>query len=62
MIKEFREWELSYAKEKKILVLDFATVLMDGNNDYLEGLSKDGKYPTKDGYRVMGDYAERVLR
>lgn len=62
IIKEFREWELSYAQEKKILVLDFASVLMDANNDFLEGLSKDGKYPTKEGYKIMGDYAARVLK
>lgn len=62
IIKEFREWELSYAQEKKILVLDFASVLMDANNDFLEGLSKDGKYPTKEGYKIMGDYASRVLK
>lgn len=61
-IKEFREWELSYAKEKVILVLDFASVLMDANNDYLEGLSKDGKYPTEEGHKIMGDYAARVLQ
>ncbi|MGE4273821.1 MAG: GDSL-type esterase/lipase family protein [Desulfitobacterium sp.] len=62
LIKEYREWEKSYAKEKEILVLDFASVLMDTDNKYLEGLSKDGKYPTDTGYKLMGDYAARVLR
>lgn len=60
-IKEFREWELNYAREKDILLLDFASVLMDSKNDFLEGLSKDGKYPTKEGYKIMGEYAARVL-
>jgi len=60
-IKEFREWELNYAKEKKIQVLDFASVLMDADNNFLEGLSEDGKYPTKEGYRRMGEYAARIL-
>lgn len=61
-IKELREWEISYAQEKKILVLDFASVLMDAENKYLEGLSEDGKYPTKKGYQAMGEYAGRVLK
>ncbi|AGA70531.1 lysophospholipase L1-like esterase [Desulfitobacterium dichloroeliminans LMG P-21439] len=62
LIKEYREWEKNYAKENDILVLDFASVLMDADNKYLEGLSKDGKYPTDTGYKLMGEYAARVLR
>lgn len=61
-IKGLREWEKSYAQEKKILVLDFASVLMDAENKYLEGLSTDGKYPTEKGYLTMGEYAARVLK
>jgi lysophospholipase L1-like esterase len=36
-IKELREWELSYAQGKKLLVLDFASVLMNAEGKYLEG-------------------------
>ena len=61
-IKELREWEISYAQEKKILVLDFASVLMNADSKYLEGLSADGKYPTEKGYQAMGEYAARVLK
>lgn len=61
-IKELREWEISYAQEKKILVLDFASVVMNAENKYLEGLSGDGKYPTKKGYQAMGEYVARVLK
>jgi lysophospholipase L1-like esterase len=60
-IKELREWELSYAQEKKITVLDFASVMMDAENKYLKGYSENGKYPTEKGYQVMGEYAARVL-
>ena len=62
VIKELREWELSYAQEKKLTVLDFASVLMDPENKYLKDLSEDGKYPTEKGYQAMGDYAARVLK
>jgi acyl-CoA thioesterase I len=61
-VKEFREWELGYAQEKKITVLDFASVLMDSGNKYLEDFSADGKYPTKKGYKAMGEYAARVIK
>lgn len=61
-IKELREWEISYAQEKKVLVLDFASVLMNAEGKYLEGLSGDGKYPTEKGYLTMGEYAARVLK
>ncbi|MDA8227300.1 MAG: SGNH/GDSL hydrolase family protein [Desulfitobacterium hafniense] len=61
-IKEMREWLLGYAQSQQILTLDFATVLMDQENKYLPGLSKDGKYPTEKGYQVMAEYAIRVLK
>jgi acyl-CoA thioesterase I len=61
-IKEFREWEISYAQQKKILVLDFASVLMNADKKYLEGFSGDGKYPTEKGYKAMADYAARVIK
>lgn len=61
-IKELREWELSYAQEKEITVLDFASVVMDKDYKYLEGFSKDGKYPTEKAHQAMGEYAARVLK
>lgn len=61
-IKELREWELSYAQGKKLLVLDFASVLMNAEGKYLEGFSAEGKYPTEKGYQAMGEYAARVLK
>lgn len=63
-IKEFREWEIDFARENKITVLDFASVLMDADNKYLEGLAStdNENYPSAKGYRKMGEYAARVLR
>lgn len=62
-IKEIREWESSYAKQKNILTLDFSTVLFDSNGKYLSGLGSDnGKYPSAKGYVTMGDYAASVLK
>lgn len=61
-VKELREWELKYAQNEKIITLDFASVLMNEQGKYLEGLSNNDKYPTAKGYEVMGDYATRVLK
>lgn len=61
-ITELREWEVSYAQEKNLTVLDFASVVMDSENKYFMDLSEDGKYPTEKGYQMMGEYAARVLK
>jgi len=58
----YREWEITYAQEKSILVLDFKDVLFDSDGKILRKYSDDGKYPNKDGYQAMGDYAARVLQ
>ncbi|HBW35808.1 GDSL-type esterase/lipase family protein [Desulfosporosinus sp. BICA1-9] len=61
-IQETREWEMTYAQEQKILMLDFSTVLFDTEGKYLDGLTIDGKYPNAKGYKAMGDYAARILK
>jgi lysophospholipase L1-like esterase len=61
-IQSMREWEQSYAQSEGITVLDFGSVLYDGNGNYLPGLSTDGKNPSAKGYEVMGDYAASVLK
>ena len=60
--KEYRDWEITFAQEKKITVLDFKEVLFDSESKILKKYSDDGKYPNKDGYAAMGDYAARVLQ
>jgi len=61
-IDELKAWELEYAQAHQIMTLDFSSVLFGPDGKYLPGLSDDGKYPTADGYVVMGDYAARVLQ
>ncbi|KLU62676.1 GDSL-like lipase/acylhydrolase [Peptococcaceae bacterium CEB3] len=60
-IGAMRSWLTAYAKEQKIRTLDFASVLFDSQGNYLPGMSNDGKYPSLQGYRAMGDYAVQVL-
>jgi len=61
-IKELREWEIGYAQQEDILTLDFATVLLDAEGKYLDGLTIDEKYPNAKGYEAMGDYAAEILK
>lgn len=60
--KAYREWESTYAEEKQIQVLDFSEVLFDSDGKILANYSDDGKYPNKEGYRAMGDYASLALQ
>lgn len=62
LIKQYREWEIAFAKEKNITVLDFKGVLFDAEDKILKKYSGDGKYPNKDGYQAMGEYAASVLQ
>ncbi|HVJ49765.1 GDSL-type esterase/lipase family protein [Desulfitobacterium sp.] len=62
MIGDMRTWMQDYAKTERILVLDFASAVMDADGKYLEGFSDDKKYPTSKGYQAMGEYAARVLK
>ncbi|AHF07999.1 GDSL-type esterase/lipase family protein [Desulfitobacterium metallireducens] len=61
-IKEMRTWMLQYAETESIVVLDFASAVMDADNKYRGGFSDDNKYPTAKGYEAMGEYAARVLK
>ena len=58
----YREWELAYAKEKNIEILDFQVVLFDSEGKIITKYSSDGRYPNKAGYQAIGDYVARVLQ
>jgi len=58
----YREWEITYAQEKNIKILDFREVLFDSEGNIIPEYSSDGRYPNKEGNRVMGEYAARVLQ
>lgn len=60
-INPMREWETEYTKTEKIRLLDFASVLMDKDGKYLEGMGSD-KYPNDKGYAKMGEYAANMLK
>ncbi|QHA01522.1 GDSL-type esterase/lipase family protein [Dehalobacter restrictus] len=62
LYKQYREWETAYAQEQKITTLDFKGVLFGDGEEILRKYSDDGRYPNKDGYQAMGDYAATVLQ
>ncbi|UWG96953.1 GDSL-type esterase/lipase family protein [Dehalobacter sp. DCM] len=62
LYKQYREWEVAYAQENKITVLDFKNVLFDSEDHMLSQYTDNGTYPNKAGYQAMGDYAATVLK
>jgi len=62
LINTYRQWEIQYGKEKGLVVLDFDEAIFDEQSVIKKEYSDDGKYPNKDGYAAMGDYAARVLK
>jgi len=62
LYSQYIEWETAYATEKKLTTLNFKEVLFDSDGKILRKYSDDGKYPNKDGYRAMGEYAAKVLQ
>lgn len=62
LYKQYREWEVTYAQEHKITVLDFKSVLFDSEDHMLSQYTDNGTYPNQAGYQAMGDYAATVLK
>ena len=60
--KAYREWQITYAQQKNIKILDFQEVLFDSQGKMNPNYSVDGRYPNKEGHKAMGDYAARVLQ
>ncbi len=58
----YREWQIGYAQEKNIKMLDFQQVLFDSDGKMISSYTNDGKYPNKEGHKVMGDYVAGVLK
>jgi len=60
--KQYVEWETAFAQQENLQVLDFKTVLFDEQGKILSQYTVDGKYPNKEGYEVMGQYAAQELK
>lgn len=60
-IKTMRDWITSYTREEKITSIDFAAVLYNSQGKFIKGMSGDGKYPSLEGYRLMGEYAAQTI-
>ena len=60
--QSYREWQITYAQQKNIKLLDFQEVLFNSDGKMHPNYSSGGSYPNKEGYKAMGDYAARVLK
>ena len=62
ILQEYRDWLREYSLSKKIMSIDFYSVLLDtasmtGKQEYF----LDDVHPNKAGYRVMAEAAKKIL-
>ena len=55
------QWIKKYAKDNKMIYLDYYSSLVDDKGGMKPDYSKDGVHPNKTGYQVMENLAEAVL-
>ncbi|MEM9327650.1 MAG: SGNH/GDSL hydrolase family protein [Bacteroidota bacterium] len=61
-IVDLNAWIKSYCEEKGFVYLDYHTPMKDERNGLPKKYSEDGVHPTKAGYAVMEELAEKTLR
>lgn len=61
-IIELNEMLRKYAKDNKIIYVDYHTVIKNGQNGLSENLAKDGVHPTREGYDIMKGVLLKALK
>ena len=61
-IIELNEMLRKYAKDNKIIYVDYHTVMKNGQNGLSENLAKDGVHPTREGYDIMKGVLLKALK
>jgi lysophospholipase L1-like esterase len=60
-IKRLNQWMASYAREKRLVYLDYASALADAQGRLRADLTDDGLHPNAAGYAVMAPLAEKAI-
>jgi lysophospholipase L1-like esterase len=60
-VQELNELIKAYAKENKLIYLDYFTVMADSRMGLPVNLSKDGVHPNLAGYKIMEPLAEAAI-
>ena len=61
-IIELNEMLRKYAKDNKIIYVDYHTVMQNGQNGLLKNLAKDGVHPTREGCGIMKGVLMKALK
>ncbi len=61
-LASFRTFVRGQARKGKIPLINFQDAFLDSRNRIIRGLLEDGVHPTPQGYRVMGEVAEKALK
>jgi lysophospholipase L1-like esterase len=54
-------WLKDYAKENKLVYLDYFSAMADKSKGMAEGLADDGVHPTARGYAIMAPLAQKAI-
>lgn len=60
-IRSLNAWLVDYARQEKLIYVDYYSALEDENHGFRAAWSGDGVHPNKAGYAVMRGVAEKAL-
>ena len=60
-IKALNQWMANYCAEKKIIYLDYYSLMADEAGGMKPGISKDGVHPNAAGYAIMEPLAQKAI-
>ena len=59
---KYRDFIKDFCKKNDILIIDFFSVMVDDRGRIKQALDFDGVHPNREGYRVMGQEAQRTMQ
>ena len=60
-LSKYRDFIRDFCKQNHILIIDFFSVMVDDRGRIKQALDFDGVHPSREGYKVMGQKAQRIL-
>ncbi len=61
-LASFRSFVRTQARKEKIPLINFHDAFLDSRKRIIRGLIEDGVHPSPQGYRLMGEVAEKALK
>lgn len=61
-LSKYRDFIRDFCKQNRILIIDFYSVMVDDKGRIKQALDFDGIHPNREGHKVMGQKAQRILQ